>query len=495
MSTSATTSYQSATEFNPITINSFKAYDIRGELGVTLDEDIGYRIGRAFAQILYQRYHTASDSQSSDMATLQPAIVIGSDIRHSSEQLKQAAIKGMLDAGVDVIDLGMTGTEEVYFATSHYQALGGIEVTASHNPINYNGLKLVKEQSKPISADDGLAEIQTLAESGQFTTAHQSGQLQVLTNKNAYINHVMSFIDTDKLKPLKLVINSGNGSAGPVVDLLIDKLVQAGTPIEIVTLHHIPDGSFPNGIPNPMIEANRVATQQAVLTNKADLGIAFDGDFDRCFLFDEHGEFIDGSYVVGMLAQAFLNKYPNEAIVYDPRVVYNTEAVIQDHNGKAVISKSGHSFIKQVMRDSGAVYGGEMSAHHYFRDFFYCDSGMIPWLLTIELLSVTGKTLSELVTGYIQAYPSSGERNFHLTTHDAPTIIQAIEEKFSLQQPTKSTLDGLSLNFGEWRFNLRASNTEPLIRLNIESRGDAALLATKIQEIQQWLALQGAVPA
>lgn len=495
MSTSATTSYQPATEFNPITIHSFKAYDIRGELGVTLDEDIAYRIGRAFAQILYQRYHTVSDSQSSDMATLQPAIIIGSDIRHSSEQLKQAAIKGMLDAGVDVIDLGMTGTEEVYFATSHYQALGGIEVTASHNPINYNGLKLVKEQSKPISADDGLAEIQTLAESGQFTTDHPLGKLQVLADKSAYINHVMTFIDINNLKPLKLVINSGNGSAGPVVDLLVDKLIQAGAPIEVIKLHHEPDGSFPNGIPNPMIEANRVATQQAVLTNKADLGIAFDGDFDRCFLFDEHGEFIDGSYVVGMLAQAFLNKYPNEAIVYDPRVVYNTEAVIQDHNGKAVISKSGHSFIKQVMRDSGAVYGGEMSAHHYFRDFFYCDSGMIPWLLTIELLSITGKTLSELVTGYIQAYPSSGERNFHLTTQDASTIIRAIEEKFSTQKPTKSTLDGLSLNFGEWRFNLRASNTEPLIRLNIESRGDAALLATKIQEIQQWLALQGAVPA
>ncbi|SJN43009.1 Phosphomannomutase [Psychrobacter sp. JB385] len=495
MSTSATTSYEPATEFNPITINSFKAYDIRGELGVTLDEDIAYRIGRAFAQILYQRYHAVSNSHSSDMATLQPAIVIGSDIRHSSEQLKQAAIKGMLDAGVDVIDLGMTGTEEVYFATSHYQALGGIEVTASHNPINYNGLKLVKDQSKPISADDGLAEIQALAESGAFSTSISSGKLQLLTDKSAYINHVMTFIDINNLKPLKLVINSGNGSAGPVVDLLVDQLIQAGAPIEVIKLHHTPDGSFPNGIPNPMIEANRVATQQAVLTNQADLGIAFDGDFDRCFLFDENGEFIDGSYVVGMLAQAFLNKYPNEAIVYDPRVIYNTEAVIEQHSGTAVISKSGHSFIKQVMRDSGAVYGGEMSAHHYFRDFFYCDSGMIPWLLTIELLSITGKTLSELVTGYIQSYPSSGEQNFNLTTHDAPTIIRAIEEKFSTQKPSKSTLDGLSLNFGEWRFNLRASNTEPLIRLNIESRGDAALLATKMQEIQQWLALQGAVPA
>ncbi|BBI65996.1 MULTISPECIES: phosphomannomutase CpsG [Psychrobacter] len=495
MSTSATTSYQPATEFNAITINSFKAYDIRGELGVNLDEDIAYRIGRAFAQILYQRYHAAIENKTNDMADLKPAIVIGSDIRHSSEQLKQAAIRGIVDAGVDVIDLGMSGTEEVYFATSYYQALGGIEVTASHNPINYNGLKLVKEHSKPISADDGLAEIQALAESGQFTTDNQSGQLQLLTDKSAYIDHVMTFIDIDKLKPLKLVVNSGNGSAGPVVDLLINRLTQAGAPIEIITLHHTPDGSFPNGIPNPMIEANRLATQQAVLENKADLGIAFDGDFDRCFLFDENGVFIDGSYIVGMLAQAFLNKYPSESIVYDPRVIYNTEAVIEAHNGNAVISKSGHSFIKQIMRDSGAVYGGEMSAHHYFRDFFYCDSGMIPWLLTIELLSITGKTLSELVTGYIQSYPSSGELNFRLTTHDAPTIISAIEEKFSVDSPNKSLLDGLSLNFGEWRFNLRASNTEPLIRLNIESRGDHSLLASKTQEIQQWLAVQGAVPA
>ena len=495
MSTSATIRYQPETAFNPIIIDSFKAYDIRGELGVNLNEAIAYRIGRAFAQILFQRYGAAVEAHDNDMVNLKPAIVIGSDIRHSSEQLKQATIAGIVDAGVDVIDLGMSGTEEVYFATSYYQALGGIEVTASHNPINYNGLKLVKEHSKPISADDGLAEIQALAESGKFITKNRSGTLQLLTDKSAYINHVMTFIDTDKLKPLKLVINSGNGSAGPVVDLLIEKLAQAGAPIEVIKLHHTPDGSFPNGIPNPMIEANRVATQQAVLENKADLGIAFDGDFDRCFLFDEHGEFIDGSYIVGMLAQAFLNKYPNESIVYDPRVIYNTEAVIKEHNGKAVISKSGHSFIKQVMRDSGAVYGGEMSAHHYFRDFFYCDSGMIPWLLTIELLSVTGKTLSELVSGYIQAYPSSGELNFRLTTNDAPTIISAIEEKFSSENPTKSTLDGLSLNFGEWRFNLRASNTEPLIRLNIESRGNEELLAIKIREIQQWLAAQGAVPA
>ena len=495
MSIFAPLPYQPATAFSSMTINSFKAYDIRGELGVNLDEDIAYRIGRSFAQILSQRYHAAIESKEHSLRDLQPTIVIGSDIRHSSEQLKQAAIKGIMDAGIDVIDLGMSGTEEVYFATSHYQALGGIEVTASHNPINYNGLKLVKEHSKPISADDGLSEIQALAESGNFATSIPSGKWQLITDKSAYIDHVMTFIDVEKLKPLKLVINSGNGSAGPVVDLLIDKLSQADAPIEVVKLHHTPDGSFPNGIPNPMIEANRAATQQAVLENKADLGIAFDGDFDRCFLFDENGVFIDGSYIVGMLAQAFLNKYPNESIVYDPRVVYNTEAVIEAYEGNAVISKSGHSFIKQVMRESGAVYGGEMSAHHYFRDFSYCDSGMIPWLLTIELLSITGKTLSELVTGYIQSYPSSGELNFRLTTQDAPTIISAIEDKFNMDNPTKTLLDGLSLNFGEWRFNLRASNTEPLIRLNIESRGDQALLANKTQEIQQWLAAHGAVPA
>ena len=488
------TSYNpETTNFTPITISSFKAYDIRGELGVSLDEAIAYRIGRAFAEILFKVYNLATDT--SDLKKLKPAVVIGSDIRDSSESLKQATIAGILDAGVNVIDLGMTGTEEVYFATSYHQVLGGIEVTASHNPINYNGLKLVKEHSKPISADDGLDEIQALAESGKFSAVNDKGQLQLLTDKSAYINHVIDFIDIKKLKPLKIVINSGNGSAGPVVDLIVDKLVQAKAPIEVIKLHHQPDGSFPNGIPNPMILANRESTQKAVIQHKADLGIAFDGDFDRCFLFDETGKFVDGSYIVGMLAQAFLNKHPNESIVYDPRVIYNTEAVINDHNGKAVISKSGHSFIKQVMRDSGAVYGGEMSAHHYFRDFFYCDSGMIPWLLTIELLSTTGKSLTELVNSYIEAYPSSGELNFHLTSHDAPTIIEDIEAKFANEQPNKSLLDGLSLDFGNWRFNLRASNTEPLIRLNIETRGDDSLLKVKTQEIEQWLGSHGAVPA
>lgn len=471
-------------------ITSFKAYDIRGELGVNLDEDIAYRIGRAFAEILASQ---RTQNQVSDSVT--NSIVIGCDIRDSSETLKQATIRGIVDAGVDVIDLGMTGTEEVYFATSHYQALGGIEVTASHNPINYNGLKLVRDQSKPISADSGLAEIQTLAEQGHFASPTKKGQVIEKFDKTAYVDHLMSFIDTDLLTPLKIVINSGNGSAGPTVDLIEQRLQQSKAPVEIIKLHHTPDGSFPNGIPNPMIIANRESTKQAVIDNKADLGIAFDGDFDRCFLFDAKGEFVEGSYVVGMLAQAFLQKNEGAAIVYDPRVLYNTEAIIKEAGGEAVISKSGHSFIKQVMRQSGAVYGGEMSAHHYFRDFFYCDSGMIPWLLTIELLSTTGKSLGQLVNERITAYPSSGEINFKLTKLSSDEIITAIEDHFKAENPEKNTLDGLSLEFGEWRFNIRASNTEPLIRLNIETKGNETLLKEKIAEIKNWLAEQGAVIA
>ncbi len=471
-------------------ITSFKAYDIRGELGVNLDDDIAYRIGRALAQIL-----VAKREQNGVAKQIHNAIVIGCDIRDSSETLKNAAIKGIIDAGVDVIDLGMAGTEEVYFATSHYEALGGIEVTASHNPINYNGLKLVRDGSRPISADTGLAAVQNVAEQGDFTQPVTKGKVDLKADKTAYIDHILSFIDTDKLQPLTLVVNSGNGSAGPVVDLIEQRLLAAAAPIKIITLHHTPDGSFPNGIPNPMILANRDSTKQAVLDHQADLGIAFDGDFDRCFLFDARGEFVEGSYIVGMLAQAFLQKHIGAAIVYDPRVVFNTEAIIDEAGGKAVISKSGHSFIKQVMRESGAVYGGEMSAHHYFQDFFYCDSGMIPWLLTIELLSITGQSLGQLVDERIAAYPSSGEINFRLSDTPSATIIERIANQYAHASPAKDTLDGLSLDFGDWRFNLRTSNTEPLIRLNIETRGDEALLSDKITEISEWLEAQGAVLA
>lgn len=466
------------TAFSPITISCFKAYDVRGELDVNLDNAIAYRIGRAFAQYL-------NDGKEN------PVIVVGSDIRPSSESLKQSAVDGITDAGVDVIDLGMVGTEEVYFATSHYGAIGGIEVTASHNPINYNGLKMVRKNSRPISGDTGLADIRAIAERGEFVVADK-GRVTLDTDKTAYIDKLMSFTDTTKFTPKKIVVNSGNGSAGPVVDELQKRL---GDNIELIKVHHTPDGSFPNGIPNPMIVANQKATSDAVIAHGADFGVAFDGDFDRCFLFDEHGRFIEGSYIVGMLAEVFLKKHQGESIVYDPRVIYNTENVIAQNGGTPAISKSGHSFIKQVMRETGAIYGGEMSAHHYFRDFAYCDSGMIVWLLVIELLSVTGKTLSELVNGHINDFPSSGELNFRLGQKTASEIGELLEQKYHALNPTKNTLDGLSLDFGNWRFNLRSSNTEPLIRLNVETKGDKELLKERTDEILTILDECGAVSA
>lgn len=485
-------------DLNPLTITSFKAYDIRGELGVNLDEDIAYRIGRAFAQFLKPvaafDHANASDADTSNHTAQQNAIVIGCDVRPSSDALKQAAIAGILDAGVDVIDLGMTGTEEVYFATSHYDALGGIEVTASHNPINYNGLKLVREGSRPISADTGLADIRRIAEAGEFAMPSARGTYTLRDDKTAYIDHLLSYIDVSALKPLTIVVNPGNGSAAPVIDHIEQRFIAAGAPIRLIKLNYAPDGSFPNGIPNPMIVANRQVTADKLRAEHADLAIAFDGDFDRCFFFDENGRFIEGTYLVGVLAQAFLDKEPHANIVYDPRNILNTENIIAQAGGVPVMSKSGHSFIKQIMREHNAVYGGEMSAHHYFRDFNYCDSGMIPWLLVIELLSKSGKSLSALVDAMIAAYPISGEINFKLTGVSAKDVLAKLAETYATFDDgaaTINTIDGLSVDFADWRLNMRASNTEPLLRLNVETRGDAAKLAAKTQAISDWIIAQG----
>lgn len=475
--------------FPSMSISCFKAYDIRGELNVNLDETIAYRIGRAFGQ-----YLSANKPDS-----VQNTIVVGCDIRQSSQSLKNRTIDGMLDAGVNVIDLGMTGTEEVYFATSFYQAMGGIEITASHNPISFNGMKLVREHSKPISSQTGLADIQKIAESGDFDECKKGTLIQKF-DKTAYINHLLSYIDLDNLsnlaKPLHIIINSGNGSSGPVIDLLIEKL--KNTDICITTMHHTPDGTFPNGIPNPMIVANRQPTIDKIGETGADLAIAFDGDFDRCFFFDENGRFIEGTYLVGVLAQAFLQKQPNASIVYDPRNILNTEHIISQNAGKAVISQSGHSFIKDVMRQTQAVYGGEMSAHHYFKDFNYCDSGMITWLLVVELLAKSGKTLSMLVDEMIDNFPISGEINFRLNGVTAQDLLAKLSDEytqFDEKLAKIDTLDGLSVNFDNWRFNMRASNTEPLVRLNVESRGDKDLLDNKTQAICDWIIAQGGVKA
>jgi phosphomannomutase len=440
-------------------LTCFKAYDIRGQLGTELNEEVAYRIGRAFAEFLQPKN-----------------VVLGGDVRLTTEALKQALARGICDTGADVIDIGEVGTEEVYFATSYLKTDGGIEVTASHNPLDYNGMKPVRENSKPISSDTGLLEIKAMAEENNFSAVDESarGSIKHVSILEPYLDHLMGYIDLKAIKPVKLVMNAGNGAAGHVVDAIEQRFKAVGVPVEIVKIFNQQDGNFPNGIPNPILHENRAPTIDAVLEHKADMGIAWDGDFDRCFLVDEKGNFIEGYYIVGLLAEAFLSKNAGAKVVHDPRLTWNTIDVAKRGGGEAIQSKTGHAFIKERMRSEDAVYGGEMSAHHYFRDFFYCDSGMIPWLLVLELVCNTGKPLSELVKQMVEAYPSPGEINRKVA--DAKAVIAAVTKKYQDQALVIDTTDGVSMEFPEWRFNLRMSNTEPVIRLNIESRGDQQIL-------------------
>ena len=447
----------------------FKAYDIRGKLGTELNSTFAEKVGLAFAESLHPK-----------------KIVLGADIRLSSNELKDGLAKGLSDAGVDVLDLGMTGTEEIYFATAHLNIDGGIEVTASHNPIDYNGMKLVRENSKPIGADTGLKDIEKLVNANEFSPATKKGVVSKVSVRNEYIEHLLTYINPENIKPLKIVANSGNGSSGPTVDALELALHALNVPIEFIKVHHDPDGTFPNGIPNPMIIENQTSTREAVLEHKADFGLAWDGDFDRCFFFDEKGQFIEGYYIVGLLAEAFLKKHPGQKIVHDTRLTWNTIDIVESNGGIPVLSKCGHSFIKQIMREQDAIYGGEMSAHHYFRDFFYCDSGMIPWLLMAELVSIKNKPLSELVADRIAKFPSSGEIN--RTINDADIALENVENFYRDSALSSDKLDGISMEFADWRFNLRKSNTEPLVRLNVESRGDQKLMQLKTQELLKLLA-------
>lgn len=442
-----------------INISCFKAYDIRGRIPDELNEDVAYRVGNATAAFLDAK-----------------RVVICRDIRESSEKLADAVAQGLLDAGVEVLDIGLGGTEMVYFATGHLQADGGIMITASHNPADYNGLKLVRAESRPISGDTGLEEIRRLAESDNRRIADDAGGRSSVDVGQAYKDKLLGFVDVDKLKPLKIVVNAGNGGAGLTIDAL-----ESSLPLEFIKIHHEPDGSFPNGVPNPMLEENRQPTIDAIREHKADFGIAWDGDFDRCFFFDENGRFIEGYYIVGLLAESLLKQSPGSAIIYDPRLTWNTLETVAANGGRPVQSKSGHSFIKDVMREEDAVYGGEMSAHHYFRDFYYCDSGMVPWLLVAELVSSSGKPLSTLVDDCMAKFPASGEINRQVP--DVPAAIAAISGKYEAAADAVDRTDGISMDFGDWRFNLRASNTEPVIRLNVESRADEELMQAKLGEL------------
>ena len=442
-----------------MTLPAFKAYDIRGRVPDELDESLAGRIGLALADLL------------------EPGeVVLGHDVRLSSPALQEALSNGLRAAGRDVIDIGLCGTEEVYFQTAHLKAAGGVMVTASHNPMDYNGMKLVREQAKPISGDSGLFTIRDFAAAHKGELPAARGGTRDYTDKTAYIEHLLSYVDRSQLKPLKIVTNAGNGGAGLVIDQLAPHL-----PFEFIRIQHEPDGSFPNGIPNPLLPENRAATAEAVRTHGADFGIAWDGDFDRCFFFDAQGRFIEGYYLVGLLAKALLVRSPGAKIIHDPRLVWNTMEMVEQAGGIPIMSKTGHAFIKERMRAENAAYGGEMSAHHYFRDFAYCDSGMIPWLLIADLVSRTGTSLADLVEDRMAAFPCSGEINFRVS--DAKASIERILSHYSAQNPSLDYTDGLSADFGQWRFNLRSSNTEPLLRLNVESRGDAALMQARTDEI------------
>lgn len=446
-----------------INLNGFKAYDIRGRVPDELNDDLARRIGNATAQCL------------------DPGpIVLGRDVRLSSPSLQDALAAGITASGRDVIDIGLCGTEEVYFQTAHLGAAGGIMVTASHNPMDYNGLKLVREGARPISGDSGLFTIRDHVASGRYVEAATQGTLRVVIDKSAYIAHLLTYVDVASLKPLKIVTNAGNGGAGLVISALAPHL-----PFEFVRIQDEPDGHFPHGIPNPLLPENRQATADAVRAHGADFGIAWDGDFDRCFFFDASGRFIEGYYLVGLLATALLANHPGEKIIHDPRLTWNTVEMVKSAGGVPVMSKTGHAFIKERMRAENAVYGGEMSAHHYFRDFAYCDSGMIPWLLIANLVSSTGQSLATLVEDRMATFPCSGEINFKVA--DAKASIERVMDHFADQHAVLDYTDGISADFGDWRFNLRSSNTEPLLRLNVEARADTALMALQTEAIRKLL--------
>ena len=458
-------------ELIDLELSCFKACDIRGRLGVDLDKNIAYRITAAFAVALEAK-----------------TVVLGRDVRASSEELANSVALGLIDQGCDVLDLGLSGTEEMYFATTHFGADGGICVTASHNPMDYNGMKMVRAGSAPLDAASGLALIKELAEANTFEKSVTLGNIRDVAEgaRAAYVERICQFVDISALKPLKILVNAGHGTAGPTFDAIAERLAELGAPLQFERIFHEPDGTFPQGIPNPLLPETRTTTAEAVRASGADFGVAWDGDFDRCFFFDHTGSFIDGEYVVGLLAEAFLAKDSGATIIHDPRIIWNTQELVANAGGRAVQTRTGHAFIKQAMGNENAVYGGEMSAHHYFRDFVYCDSGMIPWLLVTELVSRHGP-LADLVADRKAAFPSSGEINFTLA--DPNAAIARVRSEFEPKALSIDEMDGLGFDMGDWRFNLRSSNTEPVVRLNVEARGDAELVAKGVEHVK--LALLG----
>jgi phosphomannomutase len=437
-------------------LECFKAYDVRGKVPSELNEEIAYRIGRAFAEVIRPK-----------------SVCLGYDARLSGPSLLQALAKGLNDSGSDVIDLGMVGTEMVYFATAYYGYDGGMMITASHNPAEYNGIKMVRQESRPISSDSGLGEIEKLAFENQFS-AIGTGTISQKDVYPDYVNHLLKMVAPNQLKPLKVLASPGNGAAGPLLEKLLPHL-----PLQVTGMDMEPDGRFPHGVPNPILPEARKRIEDRLRESDFDFGVAWDGDYDRCFFLDEKGEFIEGYYIVGLLAQDMLTQHPGASIVIDPRLIWNSLDIISDMGGKAVLCKSGHAFIKEKMREVDAVYGGEMSAHHYFKESWYTDGGMPPFLMVARLVSASGKSLGELVAERIERFPCSGEINS--TVANVAATLDKVERHYP--GGVVSKIDGLSIEFDNWRFNLRGSNTEPVIRLNVETRGDRSLLEQKTKEL------------
>jgi phosphomannomutase len=439
-------------------IASFKAYDIRGEVPSDLNPELAYKVGKILVNYLNCK-----------------SVVIGRDVRESSPELASALSDGITDAGSDVFDLGLCGTEMIYFGTPFLNADAGVMITASHNPPEYNGLKFVKKGSVPLGYDSGLHEIENMILKNEIpANAPVKGKVISKDIMKEFIESLKKFYDAKKINPYKVVVNAGNGCVGPALDQLEKNL-----PIKMVKVFHDPDSKFPNGVPNPLLPENRQPTIDAIKKHNADLGVAWDGDYDRCFFFDETGNFIEGYYIVGLLAKSILKHNPGEKIVHDPRLTWNTIEVVEKSGGKTVVSKSGHAYIKQKMREVNSIYGGEMSAHHYFRDNYYSDSGLIPFLLILQLMSEENSKLSDLVGEMVKTYPCSGEINS--TVSNGAEKIKVIKEKY--KDGVIDELDGLSVEYPDWRFNIRISNTEPLIRLNVESRQNEKLMHEKTEEL------------
>ena len=439
-------------------ISCFKAYDVRGSIPTELNQEVAFKIGVAIASYF--------STQS---------VVIGYDVRPSSLEILDALAKGIQSQQSEVMSIGLCGTEEIYFATNYLDSDAGVMITASHNPADYNGLKIVGAGAKPVSMDSGLGEIKSIAESVSYDDSIDL-KLKEINIRDQYLDKILSFVNTESIKPLHVVTNAGNGCAGPVINALESRL-----PVTFTKIQNEPDGLFPNGIPNPLLVENRQVTSKAVIEHEADLGIAWDGDFDRCFFFDANGQFIENYYLIGLLSEQLLQANPKDHIVHDPRLVWNTREEVMRANGIPNQSKAGHSFIKEIMRANKAVYGGEMSGHHYFRDFYYSDSGMIPWLLLLEKISNAGQTLTDLVSERIERYPVSGEINTEVK--NPKILLEKIKEHYLPFDPIIDDIDGYSFEFSDWRFNLRMSNTEPLVRLNVESRANKTLMQKKTEEI------------